>query len=668
MKISDTDRQIMIELQDGWLRASELAARVKNKEGQPINVRTIQRRAARLIERELVKRVKKGTYRLTEQGQVYLEKELLAVELGFGRFNATIKQLPSSPLQSFTRLLLSGLIAKAHLFDQYETGWPSFIIGGATKTGKTLIARLTERFLRADGLIKHVQTSTTGELIGRRFQTDEGWNFEPSPYFAGPFICLDELDKAQGELRRQALYYLQGDRSVLIEGEHVEVRPVPFVALNTTVEQGMALIPNPYLRRSIVVDTAPIRTELEDMDLVAYELFDGKPLPALNPKRVAPTKDHLTDEEFRLLRQLLKENVTDVGWGLMDTQPTVLLVLGCSALLKDIRESIYQTIYDRLICAETLGHTRPGWRGRLKEGWDSARSQRKESEPPISVLEPEAVPKPEAAPPETAPTARPPDKRAEKIKQHGDFIRRRSQTVEGFLLLRDRLMEMRGQHNKRITKGLRDQLVYFSKRTKGLDINDWEGLKIMGEMLEASKAEADGLHQRYQATIAENQARKDGCHMIDEALRHLRDEAKLSERLRDRKTTRGSENVIGALCHMGRLEMRTETRTQVIPVDLADVVTYKAVKFLAPIFYPRVRKEWEQNPPPEPQPQQVKIDVTYLLGCDGKRYRPDEVDCWEKPAVKHLLTLGLQAIHREIETLQHKRQALVEQPTSAALT
>jgi hypothetical protein len=56
--------------------------------------------------------------------------------------------------------------------------------------------------------------------------------------------------------------------------------------------------------------------------------------------------------------------------GLVDTRPLVILTLGLSALLGgDVREAMYRTLWDRLVCLESLGGTVAGWRERVTGEW-----------------------------------------------------------------------------------------------------------------------------------------------------------------------------------------------------------------------------------------------------------------------------------------------------------
>jgi len=119
-------------------------------------------------------------------------------------------------------------------------------------------------------------------------------------------------------------------------------------------------IPEPYIRRCVVADTEYVETELRNVDLVAKEIFELKDFPRISLKRLQLKRAKLTDGEFNSLRNLLLACVNDEFQRLVDTRPLVILALGRSALLAgDLQESIYQTLWDRLICLESLGVVLP---------------------------------------------------------------------------------------------------------------------------------------------------------------------------------------------------------------------------------------------------------------------------------------------------------------------
>ena len=124
--------------------------------------RTVTKRLSNLKGKELVESPKMGLNRLTEKGRKELEEMLLAVPIDFGELGSMLEELPSEVLVSFYRLMISAIIAKKHLFKTFERGWPGFIIGGPTRTGKTLLAYVVEKMLGVTGTVKHVQVATMG--------------------------------------------------------------------------------------------------------------------------------------------------------------------------------------------------------------------------------------------------------------------------------------------------------------------------------------------------------------------------------------------------------------------------------------------------------------------------------------------------------------------------
>jgi hypothetical protein len=130
-------------------------------------------------------------------------------------------------------------------------------------------------------------------------------------------------------------------------------------------------IPEPYIRRCVVADTQYVQTELRNVDLVAKEIFELKDFPRINLKRLQIKRTTLTDGEFNSLRNLFLACVNDEFQPLVDTMPLVILTLGRSPLLADdLQESVYQTIWDRLICLESLGGCVPGWRELVSKEWN----------------------------------------------------------------------------------------------------------------------------------------------------------------------------------------------------------------------------------------------------------------------------------------------------------
>jgi len=151
------------------------------------------------------------------------------------------------------------------------------------------------------------------------------------------------------------------------------------VTLNTNLrKEGLERfgIPEPYIRRCVIVDTEYVETELRNVGLVAKEVFEMKEFPWISLKRFQINRTKLTDGEFNSLRNLLLACVKDEFQRLVDTRPLVILALGRSALLAgDVGESIYQTLWDRLICLESLGGCVAGWRELVSREWNNYKQQ-----------------------------------------------------------------------------------------------------------------------------------------------------------------------------------------------------------------------------------------------------------------------------------------------------
>jgi hypothetical protein len=74
----------------------------------------------------------------------------------------------------------------------------------------------------------------------------------------------------------------------------------------------------------------------------------------------------LPDELRRLLRAELRAGLTEDGLRHSDVAPLTRLALGLAAITRGpLEEAVLATVYDYLICADTLGHARDGYHDRL---------------------------------------------------------------------------------------------------------------------------------------------------------------------------------------------------------------------------------------------------------------------------------------------------------------
>ncbi len=373
------DEKILLTLREGSQGLKSLS------DLADINYNTLRQRIDKLSRYEYISKPGYGEYALTGKGRQFVEELTLPVapDLTDPKLKKLIDMLPTELHRAFFRLLLSGIIAKYHLSDVYDDGYPAFILGGETKSFKTALAKVVCRLLgfKPEENIYPLFSAIAGEFGVRRFRM-KGNNIHiaASPLFKQPFVCLDEFDKVTDrDTRRNILFYLDGRKQFPVEGEMVENRVCTMVTLNTRIgKEGIARfgIPGPYIRRSIVADTEHVRMELRNVDLVAKKIFEMKDFPKINLSELRIVHTELTNEVFNCLRTLLLGCTEEAFQGLVDTRPLVILALGRSALLNgDVREAMYQTIWDRLVCLESLGGTVSGWREVVGKEWSNYKRQ-----------------------------------------------------------------------------------------------------------------------------------------------------------------------------------------------------------------------------------------------------------------------------------------------------
>ncbi len=312
------DQAILPLLAAGQTRSESIAAAL----GVP--VRTVQRRLGRLRARGFVESRSRGTWRLTGAGQ---RAALTAtVPEPVGALNA-LEALPGEH-RAVLRLVEDAVVARRALEAVHPTNWPGFVLLGPTKTGKTLLGSLAARRfgLQPTEVIRLLMMETPGSLLGRRVQDGaEAWRTVPSPPLGLPLVVLDEYDKASPELRQAAFTYLAGASSYLVEGMTLEVHATAIVTLND--DGALArLLPDSYLRRSVVLDTSALVDATADLDETARVLARAS-LPRI-AAALAPPAAELPEAARALLRSVLRACLTDRGWGLVDVEAIARLALG----------------------------------------------------------------------------------------------------------------------------------------------------------------------------------------------------------------------------------------------------------------------------------------------------------------------------------------------------
>ena len=379
MRVDAVDETILLALKEGQQSLGNLSTLAG------LNYHTCRQRLNKLLRYNLLAKPKYGEYALSEKGRRFVEELAMPVapDLKDSKLMKLIDMLPTGLHQAFFQQLLSGIIAKYLLADAFEDGYPAFILGGATKSFKTALAVVVCKVLglKPEETIYPMFSAVAGQFGIRRFRSKgEGYHISASPLFKQSFVCLDEFDKVTDrDTRRNALFFLDGRNKFSAEGEPVENRTCTMLTLNTRIgREGVTRfdIPEPYIRRSIVADTEHVRMELKDIDLVAKKIFEIKDFPRINLDKLRLTGTELPNDVFTCLRNLLLGCTEETFQGLVDTRPLVILTLGRSTLLGgDVREAMYQTIWDRLVCLESLGGTVAGWREVVNKEWSSYKRQ-----------------------------------------------------------------------------------------------------------------------------------------------------------------------------------------------------------------------------------------------------------------------------------------------------
>lgn len=354
------DEQILSVLAGGNAGSALIAART----GAPR--RTVQYRLQQLRARGLVSDAPGAGFRLTGAGHAHvLESHLPKPTKSSDR--EVLSRLPAEH-RAMVRLILDTVVARRSLAALHRTNWPGFVILGPSKTGKTLVAQIVCGILGIDPTvhIRLLPRETAKSIWGRRVPQPGGWRFEPASLLAQPLVAFDELDKAPAEVQRAAHAYLQGDSAFVVEGDRAEVRATPLVLLNQ--ESGVDLLPEAYLRRSVVLDTNRLLAATTDIDEVARALLSAA-LPTLL-EDVSPPEPVLPESARKFLRKALQACLTDLGWRRVDVESLARIGLGrwarepqagaeCAAL---------DVAADYLLCTTTRpGEVEEAWPARLGE-------------------------------------------------------------------------------------------------------------------------------------------------------------------------------------------------------------------------------------------------------------------------------------------------------------
>ncbi|MHB8325342.1 MAG: hypothetical protein ACYDEA_05600 [Candidatus Dormibacteria bacterium] len=350
---------------DAGLSPRELACRAELTPG------TTRAAVRRLVARRLaVRDGKRGPVRATIAGRTQAGAGTSGVALT-SALESAIGQFPAEAQRAFLRLLLSGIVARRHLAQDYPQGWGGFICTGPTQTGKTSLAAFACRvFGIGPEAVRVLRDETPGSIFARRQQGQgSAWTADRSPLLGLPFLCIDEYDKAPEEVRRAAARLLQGQTVVDVEGVGFPVSPVPMVVLNARPHELAQQLHEAYLRRSPVLDTGELGGLLRDIDEDMRKLFNGPVIPRLDLDALRPPSS-IADADRARLRSALRSGLTEEGWRLADVEAISRLALGRIPLMgaaPDPGQASLSTALDYLICASTVrGHVQPGAIGELR--------------------------------------------------------------------------------------------------------------------------------------------------------------------------------------------------------------------------------------------------------------------------------------------------------------
>jgi hypothetical protein len=118
------------------------------------------------------------------------------------------------------------------------------------------------------------------------------------------------------------------------------------------------------VRRSVVLDTTPLREVLSDIDLQMDDLLEHGEIaiPRLPLDRLRPSAVQLPRDLRHLFRELLRSGLTDDGWAHSDSGPLTRAVLGRAAHKGiELEAAVAKVALDYLTCSTTLEYTTDGY-------------------------------------------------------------------------------------------------------------------------------------------------------------------------------------------------------------------------------------------------------------------------------------------------------------------
>ncbi len=611
---------------------------------------TVRNHLEKLIRYELVTRSKRGIYQLTSAGREQLaERSLprLTPTLADPSTQKLIELLPTEGHRALFRLALAGVVAKKHLWKSFRGGWAYFCIAGKTKRFKSALGAVLCKVLygpEADFHLYSLQSASERELLGRRHVQKGGEvKLAQSPIWKEDFIVLDELDKCRDEaVRRMVLFFCDGRSRFPVEGELVENHVTPFITLNHAGDLKEKL-GEPYLRRGIVLNIDSYGDELDGIELRAHEIFAKAEKVRLDLERLCVERAEITKEDRAFLHRLAHDHLNEEGKDLSDTHTLEILVLGRLALLKlkaEVREAIFETLQDYLICAETMGFTQEDWGSRFMERWMECRGQ---EDPDLRRRYDEYLQRREEREHQRQKReAALVESRLKDIRAEDKFIQRREELLQMIRASRETLSRLRGWEF--LTKPLQQRLRHWAKQiSKSREMAELRPFDQ--ELCQILQAEVMPLYHDYKRRLQETQAQQDSLMTQEREIRHqikqIDSEIKKSSRARATflpylQRTKSSQNVASQLEKMGLIQ---RVRRHVLNEE-----TYASAQArMVARFFGR----------PQPAPEYEPVYAEQYKGIASRYYPLNYFDSWV--AAKPVLQAKVDQYDQKITNLQRQR-------------
>ncbi|MFL6094045.1 MAG: hypothetical protein ACJ71Y_01185 [Blastococcus sp.] len=273
--------------------------------------------------------------------------------------------------RAFLELLASAVIGRHHLGAARPEAHLVFVAIGESRTGKSALgAQLCHLFgFDVEGHTRDLQILTSGEILGRRWQTADGWTFDEAPTLRLPFVLLDEADKAEGEVRRAVQPLMQAKYALHIEGANRLVHPTPMLVANPPAKgDRLGQVHSAYLRRAVVLDTGYAVDQLSKLGRQLRGYLEAHRPGPLRLETLTPPAATLPASAMALIDAMTAHVLTDAGRASCpDERAFEIAALGRAALLglegeEGLQLATYYTLVSYLQTTETvLGQVVEGW-------------------------------------------------------------------------------------------------------------------------------------------------------------------------------------------------------------------------------------------------------------------------------------------------------------------